>query len=1478
VRLETRFFPQADGTAELRVRVYPDQAHFDTHEPELTEQELLWGKHFWEQTWRAGRNEEGRKLAWRQLADRFDAPRAAWVASALTPLNPKDEPQEPLSPEQTLSIPPDFPKPPQRRDTWTRAPRTLVLPDRWIVYGYIAKAVAVQAVGSNIPDSLPIGPAPAATDGNSDTRINFTDDQLAIDEGMRWMVDFDAAEKVGMGIRLKLSVDQVRMGLDTLLVIGVKASLNSADSARRLGELFDAHHYTHGLGFILQGTPTNNTADAPSGFDSRDPGHEKSFRAERRAALFQPGDQSNGDVLTAALGLQRKGEPVFAHVAQADAKEQLDARHMNTALWPSTWGYFLSQMLGVGESPLQDADVDWARNHFIRHVRALGPLPALRIGKQPYGLLPVTSLNVWTPKKGEEAQHAQDASLRVFLMRLRDIWRQSIVEVPRVNRSDDSDRDVAEVLSMDGLSAGYSMRSVLGRHYTQHLHAFLGHHLDWNTGWWAKQEELTGNILQMLGLTWKPRLSRATFAPLAQALSGPLVQSGPLSETAKLAPDYIALLLNESGAHNLAAMRAESFPEPKPRSLLYALLRHGMLLEYSAAAWRIIFSAGLAQRQHRREQELVGMMPPATGIPPATIWDRMNQPVPPMPVPIVTNERSIGDYLHKLRAFQHPLMTQLGEFRQSLTHLKSLGTAQLERLCASTLDLCSHRFDAWSTSFASKRLAAMRQAKVSGAYIGGYGWVENLRPAMARQTLTTAPAGETAPIFQDADNAGFIHAPSLSQATTVAVLRSAHLSHAGAGAAAQQSSDLLNIDLSSERVRLAMWLLDGVRQGQPLGALLGYRFERRLHEAKLDQYIRPFRELAPLAVGQLTQTSQPVEALAANNVVDGLKLQRLWEQARELIFNRHPDLPKPSARVHLLAVRAELIALNEAVDALSDAVLAESVYQTVRGNPVRTASTLDAITRGEAPPPELEVFRTPRTGIAFTHRLLALFVGEPETPAHWRNPSHAFRADAEPQLNAWAGELLGNPANVRCVVEHFDERTGELIESRELRLSELRLSPLDYVYAEQGGDDAGQSEIEQRIIYSLRRGQHGFPADASLRVNPERGSGWGNNDVSYGEFSELARTARRLITAARAIDAQDLTTPEQNQPSGVNVNELTERAAAAERALREAQSSLQSLLDADAPGQTLDLEALRETLLRFAHFGVQGAVPLSATGQSSSDRETLLAQAGSINKEVLRRLEQLMTLKTSFQPAEAGVPVEDLRDQQLALLRAVFGKAFVVLPRFATENAPELSKAFADSVKVQDNDPLAVVNWFQRVTRVREGVARLDDALRYAEAFDTGERLSLRVCQLPFREGDRWVGLALRPEELQKLSGNQLSIVAQSSRNLSQLNAGQALSGLLFDEWVEVVPSASETTGVVFQYNQPDAAAPQAILLALPPAPDTPWSGASLQQVLTETLEMSKLRAVDSEALNEVGQFLPALYFAFNAAGDTVSTDFTKLK
>jgi len=38
-------------------------------------------------------------------------------------------------------------------------------------------------------------------------------------------------------------------------------------------------------------------------------------------------------------------------------------------------------------------------------------------------------------------------------------------------------------------------------------------------------------------------------------------------------------------------------------------------------------------------------------------------------------------------------------------------------------------------------------------------------------------------------------------------------------------------------------------------------------------------------------------------------------------------------------------------------------------------------------------------------------------------------------------------------------------------------------------------------------------------------------------------------------------------------------------------------------------------------------------------------------------------------------------------------------------------------------------------------------------------------------------------------------------------------------------------------------------------------------------MDLARVRAVDLDAVDGGGQLLPALYFAFNTSGDTISTD-----
>jgi hypothetical protein len=436
------------------------------------------------------------------------------------------------------------------------------------------------------------------------------------------------------------------------------------------------------------------------------------------------------------------------------------------------------------------------------------------------------------------------------------------------------------------------------------------------------------------------------------------------------------------------------------------------------------------------------------------------------------------------------------------------------------------------------------------------------------------------------------------------------------------------------------------------------------------------------------------------------------------------------------------------------------------------------------------------------------------------------------------------------------------------------------VYALEGGKEGQKAEIKQRILYQIMRKQEGFPPGLTLRINPGRSPEWNPDHLSYGEFSELLRSVRKLLAVVRAIDADDLNLPEQTAAFSVVIEELEERAAGAERALTDTLKDFESAL---ATPDSSNPESLRGLILRTGSFGVAGAVPLSVKGDAPTDREMLIVQAGSICRELGQRKVQLDRLADQFaghgeQPGEGrqvDPPApEDRRRHALARLQTIFGKAFVVLPHFAAENGAELEQALKNSTQIQDGDPMVAVTWFQRMARVRDGVSRLDQALGYAEALGRSEKLNLAIAQLPFEAEDRWVGLPLKSG--QSLPGGKLSLAVQAA---APVDMHEPLAGMLIDEWVEVVPNTVETTGISFQYDQPNAAPPQTILIAVPPEIGAPWTARLLQQVLLETLDLARIRAVDPDALDDVGHYLPALYFAYNTTNmGAISTDFSGIR
>jgi hypothetical protein len=1447
VRIETRFATEG-AQPELWVRVFPDQIAVDSHDPRLTDAEVKAGHRYWRALWHAGTaDEDAARGAWQSLAQRFGATRAAFLAHAPT-LVPSNLAQRPVAatPAGADPVPPpDFPSltPDDRRPaTPARAARALGLPDRWTVTLLRGGSVVHRATSTPIRSELAVGPDPT-------TPPTPTPDGLKVDDGVRWMTDFEEALAAGMALRIEITDEDARAGFDRVLVHGLAAS-DPGGGPAAIRSILDSHRFTDGFALVPQGAPTNNTTDAAAGYTRADPGFAESFALE----VGEPPLPGDGQVLADFLGLPAEATERAAH---AEGTDQENARQMTVALWPATLGYFLEQMMPevVGERGREEA-----RAHVLGFVRGRGAVPAIRIGQTPYGIVTSTSLAKYAPQREGRVPRA----LADLLRRLWPTWQESVPDVPHVQRSGDHDAQLVGVLGMDASSRAYRTRHVLGEELLDHTMAWL------NVGGVGEDDfiEKPGkDALARLGYgAWDPRLIHLALSTVEHPVPFPIVVDGPVSETEGLPPmlladgtlgNYISWLRYAS----LEDLRddAKKFPGGPPGALLYQVLRHAVLTEYGRLAWVIAIEHELVEPRFAREAELIGFAKDS-GKP--TVWEVLEGPMPGLPVE-GPGSKTVAGHIADLVELRAPACRRLLELSGALDWLAGLPTAELERLFTETIDTCSHRIDPWAASLALELDHARQGGEPREFHLGAYGWMEDLRPspqpprvkghlaeqvelidALRRERFPHARPPQQARVPRE-DNAGFIHAPSLQQAQAGAVLRNGYLTHRET-----TNGELLAVDVSSERTRIALDLLEGIRQGQPLKALLGYRFERAINAARLQLLLQSFRDAFPLLANKLTEPAGPVEAVAAANVVDGVALHAAWK-AGTLWPGAFGATPTQRTKID-----GFLSDLDDVLDALGDLSIGESVFQIMRGNPVKAGGMIDAISRGERPP-DPEFVRTPRDGIDLTHRVALLFTPGPGRAAGWPGAGHP-RALAEPRLDAWVSTLLPNPAQVRCRVGFARPAApgGEL----SVTLKDLDLGPLDAVALAAVSGDEPASELEQRVLYCA---QGLAPVDATgFEIVFERDPAWGASARTFPEFLVVAQYVDALLAGSRALAPQDLLEPERpaadNGATLDNV-ELDGRATAAMTAIDAAASGLETATAAPA---------LREALVAGGLFGVPGGVPASAHGADPDTAAALKAQATALAAVLRKRYEDAKGADTAFDRPNATP--EKLRDHLLDLLRTVFGEGFALCPRFEPAAASELGAAFAASSSLLDGDGEAPERWLAQLAPVRAGVQRWQAVREGAELLSHRYPPAAAIAQMPRVDPDRWLALPFAPGAEPPSSG-RVSILAEVH---PAHHPGQPHCGLILDEWPERIPAAEQSTGLAFHFDQPSARAPQALLMAVSPDERQFWDDEALEAVVNETLDMAKARAVDLESIGDLGQLLPALLFPFNADGETVSLQF----
>ena len=1452
VRLETRYFVHKRENV-LGIRIHPDTIHADDHHRGVTEREIDATLRYWRWIWADAADDVVHEArAW--LAKQVGAHRAPYVAGHLRPLNADKPGGQPEFPKRTPSSPPPI--------------AARMLPDEWHVRIYGPQGglrfegyFAGPGDGLVMAPSLVSGHDTGVEDPRGAVRGFLTDQDLA------WTVDFDAALDAGMAIRIPTSDLPPR--ISTLLVYGARHDRKPLDEAAELFDLFDAHRFRRGLDVVPQGTPTNNSDAGRSGMSLDDPDVDALFDlAERpgpgpRRALVEWVVQAPASIYAAAgadavsLALGNVAPNAFDHTAHSHWADGAAAWAMNMGVGYATIGGFLSgPFLRTPASSALDGDViadlrDW----YSLWARGGAAIPTIRCGEQPYGIMPITA----PPRSAANGTDFR-AGLEVQLAAMVDLWRAAL-PVPSLDPDatdgrpgtspDDAIADVASVLGavphpaalqlrdatdwgqrdLDSLQFNLDMIHIAlaGESFTPGnpkiqgaqalLDAWAPHKavLDAREGSTASIDEQYSHAvdwipeLEDLRVTWEELHANDVGNALAYA-ENVVELLTPYAIATDLLPAVLDPLHEREGLGMDGRMiLTGTVFQPDALSLQHLVAIDHAAPLYALDRWftdarheleQLIADGTLDQRTSQVDEgpllahllDITYQSAPVDQLPWVSLafWilSRISLLDAPVTRPDPDPDAPVPD------GADGPVGITTNPFGGDVMATSTV-VELYERLLRESLGLAMYRLDAWVLSLANEEFAQRRKAQPDGVHVGAFGWLVDLERS------------------HEPTSQGYIHAPTLNHAASAAVLR--------AGWSAFGTSDAqapLSVNLSSDRVRRGQWILDGLRNGQDLARVLGARFERLLHDARLDAFIAPVREAVLGALG---------EPLPANDIVDGLVLARAIafepvdrttrEQAVAEAIQALTRAAVGADRRRWDQVRTAAHAVSADLDSVADIVLFQSVHSLLGGDHA-TANAATAISSGaDASVPPITGTASPRDGQQVAHRVMALLDSD-TAPA-----GVTVGDEASPDVVAWIESLLPAPSQVAV---GWTPEGGTMFR---LALADLGLDVIDAFLL--AGDGVSQIASDLgRVVTALAVGSTAGSGtlDTTLQFS-------GPDEVNLDEFGLLASRLADAVGRSRALAATDLVTPDIDASGDRYVVSIIEsRIVAADAALDQLRTDVQSNLEADRRG----------ALARAAAIGVTGALV------------ALEADVAAGDPDVVGVGEAIDARRPDTVPAPAGERLGSA-DEAAGLvetLRGMVGRRLPVAVPFDAVFGTDDSAAATDLQARAD-----VVTWMRRVGRVRGAVGAVDEALLLTHAAG-GAVDDPVVVQFPAPTVP-WVATGAPAGR-----GDHLSAVSVTGFGPD----GSRLAGLLFDSWSETIPRSDQLTGLAVHFDAPSARPPQTILL--PTVEDGgKYTSESLAAQLLFTLDLAKIRAVGPIDLG-LGQLFPAIYIG----GDIDTADDARVR
>lgn len=1375
-----------DPVQELWVRIYPDDIFVHTHEDQLTAEEYDAGKAYWRQLGAVAgdtNRSEQQEGSWRSIAEDYGPVRARFVLEETKPEEGVDA--EGFPPGSNLT----FPGRSTVSDSWTRAARTYLLPDRFVITLEIGDEVrhyAGATINKNDEGALQLGLDPASPDEFEDTP-----EGRQIPERLQWMTNFPKAVAAGMGLRIPLDNWTADRRIDRLTALGWRNGESATEAAEVLGRLFNNHRYkTGGMDIATVGAPTNNTREARAELRPEDRSSEESLAQQQATG----GDAS---ALAQAFGLPAG---TFDGLDHSHSNSIADARKVQELLFDVTLGHALD----FWQPSLAPVLKNQLKAHFVGYVSGRGHLPALQVDDQPYGVLPALPYSMVDADNPYASDSLPGLLWNNVLWPLHQWYTQQLDQVAHIERGitpREAQLRLLSILQLHPTSVAYRQR-------------------------FAFRPEVEGN----------KNLRDEFFIPDGDPRAereGDSVQQ-QLSAAGLPEIDNIDQLLYATEAH----------------PLLWEKDENEQLVE-AADVDLLLGSEG-------------GVVPPLAGgtenylqwlANPNTTLSESTQPPgdqPPFAILYQLLRRRL-------------LQDDGAEAKAILGEVKDWPAPYLRRMVQEHLDCCTYRLDAWLGSYAKLRLDEIRQevGSAEGIQIGAWGYLENLK----MEERLARPE--------------YIPAPSLRHAITAAVLRSGYQNNRSGGA----GESLFAVGLSSGRVKNALFLLEGVRKGQDLSALLGYRLERAMQEYRdgaghpvLAPFIQDLREKYRFVVIPVVETGQnsappDTEEDQSQHVIDAVELieeQPAWKAVVD-----------DSAEAHLEPIIEDL---SQQLDSVKDLLAAEGVYQLVDGQMDRAKAALDAMTDGEqftrpeiVDQPRSSLPLTFRMGVVLQHDPLPVTGGAPLSP----------RAIVSPKLNRWLFDQLPDLSFIKVRVRWMvgeAEDGSPVYEATTLPLRHLMIEPIDLVYMMHlQRENPDTSELRYRIERVVRQ-QEGLPLTTRIQILEQDRTGFDAHDYTLFAVEPLAAGLGKLLMETRSLRPEDFRQPnfeEEDDPTPLwepaflrrQLRNVVLKMEDMETTLGNALDTVKELIDSLSgneghPMLEQRLQSIREDTFFYAGLGWVKAVPPAIDRLDKLTLEQEWRRCRNIHEDAQRRMADARELWSSgsTQPLSALMsqpPAGQDAAGEVELLENVteflFGRFYRVYPDFRLPAAADLEQAMNDPELKASANNFAVERWLQTQAPLRPKMDLYYRGNMLTELFGgTKEREGYALLQLPLQEGKPgpWVG-----QEYGDFvpHGDTLAMTLELQTDFD-FSKG-TFSGLLIDDWQELVPDPEVNAGIALQYDQPDTEAPNAVLLAMTPQPAADWDWPTLRAAVLDNLHLSKLRAVDPDVIKQsfLDQLLPTI-------------------